>query len=55
MGTRMDRTVLNWRWWVVAPLFLMLLPIAAIAWAAEGASDGIAKLTQALLAWKDGE
>ena len=55
MSMRLERTVLNWRWWAVAPLFLLLLPIAAVAWAVEGMSDGVAKLTQALLAWKDGE
>jgi len=55
VSVRLQRTVLNWRWWAVAPLFLLLLPIAVIAWAVEGMSDGIAKLTQSLIAWRDGK
>ena len=55
MSRRLERTVMNWRWWVIAPLFLLLLPIAAVAWAVEGMSDGVAKLTQALIAWRDGK
>jgi len=46
---------MNWRWWVITPLLLLLLPIAAVAWAVEGMSDGVAKLTQALIAWRDGK
>jgi len=47
---------MNWRWWVTAPLFLLLLPIAAVVWAVvEYVSDGVARLTQALIAWRDGK
>jgi hypothetical protein len=53
VSRRFERTVMNWRWWAIAPLFLLLLPIAVIAWAVEGMSDGVAKLTQALIAWRD--
>lgn len=59
MSRRFERTVMNWRWWVITPLFLLLLLllplIAAVAWAVEGMSDGVAKLTQALIAWRDGK
>ena len=53
MSRRFERTVMNWRWWVTVPLFLMLLPIAAVAWAVEGMSDGVARLTQVLIEWRD--
>jgi hypothetical protein len=53
MSRRLGRTVMNWRWWAIAPLFLLLLPIAAVAWAVEGMSGGVAKLTQTLIAWRD--
>ncbi len=55
MSRRFERTVMNWRWWATAPLLLLLLPIAAVAWAVEGMSDGVAKLTKALIAWRDGK
>lgn len=55
MSRRFERTVMSWRWWATAPLFLLLLPIAAVAWAMAGMSDGVAKLTQALIAWRDGK
>jgi len=55
VSRRFERTVMNWRWWAIAPLLLLLLPIAAVAWALEGMSDGVAKLTQALIAWRDGK
>ena len=69
MSRRFERTVKNWRWWAIAPLFLLLLPIVVVAWAivvvawaivvvawaVEGMSDGVAKLTQALIAWRDGK
>ena len=55
MSRRFERTVMNWRWWAIAPLLLLLLPIAAVAWAVEGMSGGVARLTQALIAWRDGK
>jgi hypothetical protein len=55
VSRRFERTVMNWRWWAIAPLFILLLPIAAVAWAVEVMSDGVAKLTHALIAWKDGK
>lgn len=59
MSRRLERTVMNWRWWVITPLFLLLLLllplIAAVAWAVEGTSGGVARLTQALIAWRDGK
>lgn len=55
MNVRLQRTVLNWRWWAIFPLLLLLLPIAAGARAVEGMSNGIAKLTQSLIAWRDGK
>lgn len=55
MNVRLHRTILNWRWWVIAPLLLLLLPVAVVSWIMEGVSDGIAKLTQSLIAWRDGK
>lgn len=55
MNVRLHRTVLNWRWWAIFPLLLLLLPIAVVAWIAAGMSDGIAKLAQSLIAWRDGK
>ncbi|HEY8342642.1 MAG TPA: hypothetical protein VIK75_06550 [Calditerricola sp.] len=56
---RAARTIMNWRWWATAPLFLLLLfllpPIAAVTWVVEGMSNGAAKLTQALITWRDGK
>lgn len=59
MSRRLERTVMNWRWWATAPLFSLFLPllllIIAVAWAVEGMSNGVVKLTQALIAWRDGK
>lgn len=59
MSRRLERTVMNWRWWVITPLFLLLLLllplIAAVAWVVEGMSNGAAKLAQALITWRDGK
>jgi hypothetical protein len=59
MSQRIERTAMNWRWWATAPLFFLLLPllllIIAAAWAVEGMSKGVLKLTQALIAWRDGK
>lgn len=55
MSRRFERTVMNWRWWAIAPLLILLLPIAAVAWAAGGVSVGVARLAQALIAWRDGK
>jgi hydrogenase/urease accessory protein HupE len=40
VSVRLQRTVLNWRWWAVAPLLLLLLPVAVVSWAMEGVSEG---------------
>jgi len=56
VNRRLERTVMNWRWWVITPLLLLLLPIAAVAWfVVEVVSDGVERLTQALIAWRDGK
>jgi len=56
VNRRFERTVMNWRWWVITPLLLLLLPIAAVAWfVVEVVSDGVERLTQALIAWRDGK
>ncbi len=51
MNVRIQRTLLNWRWWVVMPVFAVLLPLAIVTMLAEAVSDGIAKITSALMAW----
>ena len=48
---KLRRTVLNWRWWVVLPVFLVLLPLALISWLAEALSDPIARVTTSLIRW----
>ena len=30
MGKRLNRTLFNWRWWVMLPAVLPLLPVVAI-------------------------
>ena len=49
---RLERTVLNWRWWAVLPvLFGILLPLALISMVAEATSDVIARISQTLMRW----
>lgn len=44
MGERIERTLMNWRWWVCLPAYLlMLLPALLcdfIEWWAEGVASG---------------
>ena len=51
MNVRMQRTLLNWRWWVVMPVFAALLPLAILSMLAEAMGDCIAPITSRLMAW----
>ena len=51
MNTRMQRTILNWRWWLVLPIFVVLLPLAILSMLAEEMGNCIAPITSRLMAW----
>ena len=51
MNIRLKRTILNWRWWLVLPVFVVLFPLAILSMLAEAMGNCIAPITSRLMAW----
>ena len=51
MNVRLQRTIFNWRWWMVMPVFAVLFPLAILTMLAEAVGDRIAPITSRLMAW----
>jgi len=51
MNIRLQRTILNWRWWLVLPVFAVLFPLAILTMLAEAVGEWIAPVTSRLMAW----
>ena len=45
MGVRLNRTVLNWRWWLVLPLMPFFILLILMYLALETAEEGITDIT----------
>lgn len=47
MGKRINRTIRNWRWWVVLPTMIILLPLAASEFALRALAIAVMWLADA--------